>query len=40
MVLGGCDSKTEVSRDAAWWMENQTGVVLVKQRDKAGARAV
>ena len=31
MVLGWCDGKTEVSRDAAWWMENQIGVVLVKK---------
>lgn len=31
MVLGWCDGKTEVSRDAAWWMESQIGVVLVKK---------
>lgn len=31
VVLGGCDGKTEVSRDAAWWMENQIGVVLVEK---------
>lgn len=30
MVLGGCDGKTELSRTAVWWMENQIGVVLVK----------